>query len=66
MMPIVRASIVCYSPDNYGIMYEYEDGSIGGCKVGVMADAVREVTRINAERLLGVGPSKTLGAILVG
>jgi hypothetical protein len=37
----------CYAPNDFGIVYQFSDGGIGGRSIGSFDEAVQEVNRIN-------------------
>jgi len=46
MITVTMARIVCYAPGDFGVLYEFSDGGIGGRPVGNLGEAEREVARI--------------------
>ena len=47
MITIIKAHLECYAPDDFGIIYQFSDGGIGGRSIGSFDEAVQEVKRIN-------------------
>jgi hypothetical protein len=47
IITIIEARIVCYAPNDFGIMYQFSDGGIGGRSIGSFDEALEEVNRIN-------------------
>ena len=48
MITIIEAHMVCYGPDDFGIMYTFSDGGIGGRSIGSFDEALQELNSINA------------------
>ena len=47
MITIIKAHLECYASDDFGIIYQFSDGGIGGRSIGSFDEAVQEVKRIN-------------------
>ncbi len=56
MIQVLHARIVCYAPGDFGIMYEFSNGSIGGRSVGSLDEAIHEVARFNKGHAADVSP----------
>jgi hypothetical protein len=46
MIAIIDASIECYGPNDWGIVYRLSDGGITGRSIRSLAEAAQEVRRI--------------------
>jgi hypothetical protein len=52
MITIIEAYLECYAPNDYGMIYRFSDGGIGGRSIRSFDEAVREANRINVRSLI--------------